>query len=253
MGGEGEMTEDRIGRAAALLAEAHRTGVKLPGLPEADAPTTTEEAWAIQQAVLHLRGAGIGGFKAAVPPDRPGFGAIMPASGLLASPAALHLKPGETIGIEAEIAFRVLHDIPQGASEAELLAAIVAFPAIELVASRYQDGAPASQLVKIADNFSNAGFVAGPDAPGWRGLDLSQLHVHLRIGDAVIADRHGGNPAGDPLVPLRWLAGFLPSVGLQLLAGQVVTTGSCTGMVQALAGQRVTARFEGLGEVVIDC
>jgi 2-keto-4-pentenoate hydratase len=247
------MESDRIGRAAARLADAHRAGGKLPGLPKADAPTTTGEAWAIQRAVLDLRGVAIGGFKAAVPPDQPGFGAIMPAAGLRASPTALHLKPGETIGIEAEIAFRVLHDIPQGASEAELLAAIVAFPAIELVASRYQDGAEASHLVKVADNFSNAGFVAGPDAPGWRGLDLSRLHVHLRIGDAVIADKHGGNPAGDPLVPLRWVVGFLPSVGLQLLKGQVVTTGSCTGMVPALAGQRVTARFEGLGEVVIDC
>jgi 2-keto-4-pentenoate hydratase len=247
------MTSDRIGRSAALLAEAHRTGAKLPGLPEADAPITTEEAWAIQREVLDRRGVAIGGFKAAVPPGQPGFGAIMPAAGLRSSPTALHLKPGETIGIEAEIAFRVLHDIPSSASEAELLAAIVAFPAIELVGSRYEDGAQASHLVKVADNFSNAGFVAGPDAPGWRDLDLSRLHVHLRIGDAVIADKHGGNPAGDPLVPLRWLVGFLPSVGLQLLKGHVVTTGSCTGLVPALPGQRVTARFEGLGEVVIDC
>jgi 2-keto-4-pentenoate hydratase len=247
------MASDSIGRAAALLAEAHRTGARPPGLPEADAPATTEEAWAIQRAVLDLRGVGIGGFKAAVPPDQPGFGAIMPASGLRASPAALHLQPGETIGIEAEIAFRVLRDIPPDASEAELLGSVIAFPAIELVASRYADGARPPHLVRVADNFSNAGFVAGPDAPGWRDLDLSALHVHLRIGDAVIADKHGGNPAGHPLVPLRWLLGFLPSVGLRLLPGQVVTTGSCTGLVPALAGQRVTARFEGLGEVVTDC
>jgi 2-keto-4-pentenoate hydratase len=247
------MASDRIGRAAAWLADAIRDGTKLPGLPETDAPTTTEEAWAIQRAVLDLRGVGIGGFKAAVPPDQPGFGAIMPASGLRTSPAALHLAPGETIGIEAEIAFRMLRDIPHDASDADLLASIVAFPAVELVASRYQDGAKPPHLVRVADNFSNAGFVAGPDAPGWHDLDLSQLHVHLRIGDAVIADKHGGNPAGDPLVPLRWLVGFLPSVSLQLLQGHVVTTGSCTGMVPALAGQRVTARFEGLGEVIIDC
>jgi 2-keto-4-pentenoate hydratase len=247
------MASDRIGRAAARLAAAHRTGSRLPGLPEADAPTSTEEAWAIQRAVLDLRGIGIGGFKAAVPPNQPGFGAIMPDAGLRTGATALHLKPGESIGIEAEIAFRVMRDIPPGASEDDLLASVIALPAVELVASRYADGAEPSHLVRVADNFSNAGFVAGSDAPGWRGLDLSRLHVHLRIGDAVIADKHGGNPAGDPLVPLRWLVGFLPSVGLQLLAGHVVTTGSCTGLVPAQAGQRVTARFEGLGEVVIDC
>ncbi len=247
------MGTEKIDRAAALLAEAHRTGTRLPGLPEADAPTDTVEAWAIQQKVLALRGVAIGGFKAAVPPGQPGFGAIMPAPGLRTSPATLGLKPGATIGIEAEIAFRAISDIPAGASKDDILAAVIAFPAIELVSSRYQDGAELSHLVRVADNFSNGGFVAGPDAPGWRGLDLGNLHVHLRIGDAVIADKNGGKPAGDPLLPLYWLVGFLPSVGLGLKAGQVVTTGSCTGLVQANAGQRVTARFEGLGEVVIDC
>jgi 2-keto-4-pentenoate hydratase len=245
--------QDKIGRAAALLAEAHRTGTKLPGLPEADAPADTAEAWAVQRAVLALRGVAIGGFKAAVPKGADGFGAIMPASGLRASPARLGLPPGGQIGIEAEIAFRVLRDIPAGTPRDALRDAIVAFPAIELVSSRYQDGAELGHQVKVADNFSNGGFVAGADAPGWRGLDLANLHVHLRIGDAVIADKHGGNPAGDPLIPLFWLAEFLPTVGLELKAGHVVTTGSCTGMVQAHAGQRVTARFEGLGEVVIDC
>jgi 2-keto-4-pentenoate hydratase len=247
------MTADKIGRAAALLAEAHRTGTKLPGLPEADAPGDAAEAWAVQRAVLALRGIAVGGFKAAVPPDQPAFGAIMPASGLRASPAALHLHSGATIGIEAEIAFRVTRDIPAGTPDVDVLASVVAFPAIELVATRYAEDANPSHAVRVADNFSNAGFVSGPDAPGWRGLDLSNLHVHLRIGDAVIADKRGGNPAGDPLKPLFWLVGFLPSVGLQLLEGHVVTTGSCTGLVPAAAGQRVVARFEGLGEVVIDC
>lgn len=247
------MPADKIGRAAALLAEAHRTSAKLPGLPEADAPADTIEAWAIQKAVLALRGVKIGGFKAAVPPDQPAFGAIMPAAGLRTSPTALSLNSGATIGIEAEIAFRVTRDIPAGAADADVLASIVAFPAIELVASRYDATAKPSHLVRVADNFSNAGFVSGPDAPGWQGLDLTNLHVHLRIGDAVIADKHGGNPAGDPLKPLLWLVGFLPTVGLQLLEGHVVTTGSCTGLVPANAGQRVVARFEGLGEVVIDC
>jgi 2-keto-4-pentenoate hydratase len=247
------MATDKISRAAALLAEAHRTGSKLAGLPEQDAPTTVEDAWAIQVAVLKQRGGAIGGYKAAVPPGQPGFGAIMPASGLRTAPASLGLKPGETIGIEGEIAFRALRDIPPGSTRADLLGAIVAFPAIELVSSRYQDGADLSQLVKIADNFSNGGFVAGPDAPGWRNLELPYVPVHLTIGDAVIADKIGGNPAGDPLVPLEWLIGFLPTVGLGLRAGQVVTTGSCTGMVPATAGQRVVLRFTGLGEVVIDC
>jgi 2-keto-4-pentenoate hydratase len=247
------MDQTSIDRAAALLAQAHGTGIKLAGLAEADTPRDDADAWAIQRAVLARLGGRIGGFKAAVPPGQPGFGAIMPAGGLQASPASLGLKPGDTIGIEAEIAFRVLRPIPPGAGRDEILDAVIAFPAIELVASRYDDAATPSHLARVADYFSNGGFVAGKDAPAWRGLDLSNLHVHLTIGDAVIADKTGGNPAGDPVLPLLWLAGFLPGIGLALEAGQVVTTGSCTGLVPAKAGQRVVARFAGLGEVVIDC
>jgi 2-keto-4-pentenoate hydratase len=247
------MDQDRIGRAAALLAGVHRGGAKLAGLPDDCAPRDDAEAWAIQRQVTSLLGIGIGGYKAAVPPGQPGFGAIMPAPGLYSSPAALGLKPGESIGIEAEIAFRALRDIPADASRQQVLDAVVAFPAIELVSSRYQDSATPPHLARVADNFSNGGFVAGADAVGWAALDLSDLPVRLTIGDAVIADKRGGNPAGDPVVPLLWLVGFLPSVGLSLRAGQVVTTGSCTGLVSALAGQRVVARFEGLGEVVINC
>ena len=247
------MDQDRIGRAAALLAGAHASGEALAGLPADCEPRDDAEAWAVQQAVLALRGVGIGGYKAAVPPGQPGFGAIMPASGFRTSPARLGLKPGQTIGIEGEIAFRATRDIPGGASRETVLESVIAFPAIELVSSRYAEAAKPSHLARVADNFSNGGFVSGPDAPGWRGLDIANLHVRLTIGDAVIADKTGGNPAGDPLAPLIWLVGFLPSTGLAIRAGQVVTTGSCTGLAPAAAGQRVVVRFEGLGEVVIDC
>ncbi len=61
----------------------------------------------------------------------------------------------------------------------------------------------------------------------------------------------GGNPAGHPKRLLAWLAGHAASRGKPLKKGDIVTTGSHTGITIAPLGARVTARFEGLGEAVL--
>ena len=53
-------------------------------------------------------------------------------------------------------------------------------------------------------------------------------------------------------VALLWLANFLPSIGLHLRANQVVTTGSCTGLLFVEPKQRVSGGFLGFGEVSVD-
>jgi 2-keto-4-pentenoate hydratase len=68
----------------------------------------------------------------------------------------------------------------------------------------------------------------------------------------VQVEKRGSNPAGDPLVSLTRLANHLHAFGLHLEAGQVVTTGSWTGLLFVEGGQRVVGGFAGLGEVVVD-
>jgi len=88
--------------------------------------------------------------------------------------------------------------------------------------------------------------------PDWRAMDLKALVVKQTCGGTVQVEKVGGNPSGDPFTPLLWLANYLPSVGLALEAGQVVTTGSCTGLLYVDGKQRVTGGFAGFGEVVVD-
>ena len=66
-------------------------------------------------------------------------------------------------------------------------------------------------------------------------------------GSTVVQRATWGNPAGDPLRLLAWLAneGALSLGGLR--AGQWVTTGSCTGTVMVTPGTVVVADFPGLG------
>lgn len=252
---------EKAARAALILAEARRSGQPIEGLPSEVAPTTEEEAWAVQREVMRLLGLSVGGWKCAAPPGRPQSGAAMPAAGFVRSPARQALPWGQQLGIEAEIAIRIGADLPgrpgRPYTRADILDAIAGvMAAIELVQSRYTDLRAVSNFEAMADSIAHFGFVYGEDAPGWRSLDLAKRPVRLTFGEEVKVDQIGGNPSSDPLLPVVWLANRLPEIGTHLRAGEVVTTGSCTGLIFANPGTpeplRISATFEGLGGVSLD-
>lgn len=249
------MTDSPIQQAADILMAVRRGGPRVAGLGAA-APQDEAGAFAIQQEVLKRLGGRIGGWKCATPPGKPSSAAMLDAAGIHPGPARWPVPVGSRIGIETEIAFRLGRDLPKRATpytpEEVKDAIAAAFPAIEMVSSRYIDPAQVSPLEAMADGIAHAGLVLGVDVPDWRSLDLKSLTVRQTCGGAVQVERVGGNPSGGPFTPLVWLANHLPSLGLQLEAGQVVTTGSCTGLIHVEGRQRVTGGFLGFGEVVVD-
>lgn len=247
--------ETTTGAAAALLA-VRRGAPKLAGLG-ALAPADMAGAFAVQQAVLAGLGGTIGGWKCAAPPGKDPTAAIMNGAGIVAGPARWAMPREGKVGIETEIAFRLGRDLPARAtpySRDEVLDAVAAaFPVIEMVESRYTDPRAVGPMEALADCIAHGGLVCGPDVAGWRGMDLPNLVVRQTAGGQVQVEKAGGNPSVDPVVPLVWLANALPGFGLPLRAGQVVTTGSCTGLLWVPGGQRITGGFAGFGaEVVVD-
>ena len=106
--------------------------------------------------------------------------------------------------MEAEVAFRFLRDArraPRPTATDEVAGLVVAFPAIEIVATRYADYKGTPLIERVADCMSNGAFVVGDDRPNWREIDLVKLPVTLHFGDALIAQTTGGHVAGDPLRP----------------------------------------------------
>jgi len=245
----------RITRAAEMLLAVRYGGATTHGLGDA-APVTEAEALGVQRMVLARRGGRIGGWKCATPPGKPVSQALLDARGILAGPANWAVPPGARIGIETEVAFRLGRDLPARGTpwtRAEVTEAVEAcFPAIELVASRYADMTSVSLLEAMADNVAHAGLVIGAPVAGWREMDLDNLAVRQMAGATVQVARRGANPAGDALGSLTRLANHLHGFGLHLEAGQVVTTGSWTGLLWVPAGQRITGGFEELGEVSVD-
>ncbi len=223
---------DRHHDAARLLLSARRDPTqKLHTLPEAVRPRTEAQAYAVQHAIMAELGA-IGGWKVGSPgPDGPMNCSPLPAAGIQHSPGT---APRASLrGVEAEIGVLFAHDLPpreRPYTAAEVGAAIAsAHPMIEVLDSRYTDpDAVGDPLSLLADSMSHGGLVLGAAIPEWGAIDLAREGVRLKV-DGVEVKAGRGNPAGDMMRLLVWMANTGARWAGGLRAGQVVTTGSWTG------------------------
>lgn len=243
------MDREAIQQAAALLIGARRTGALLDGLPVACRPQTLDQAHAIQDATVAALGDAVAGWKVGAPLDGMTVRGVILRSRVIPSGGSIAASRVPLAGVEAEIAFRfdrAVEPRERAYDYAEVAAAVTAFPAIEIVDSRFRDYRGAPLLERIADCVSNGAFVEGAPQARWREFDLSALDARLEIAGQIIVRRTGGHPAGDPLLPAIALVNDLRrSSGV--CAGQVMTTGTYTGLNFAGPGQRVKVVFEGFG------
>lgn len=257
------MDATQIAQAAALLAAARQQHARIGPLPAACSPQTLAEAHAVQDAVTGLLGATVGAYKANAPAGSPPpVGNEIPGPGaewvrgvihgdlILASPARFPVQLAPQCGVEGEVAFRFLADLPPRAtpySRTEVAAVLEAGVALEVVTSRYAAPDTAPFLDKVADAISNGGLVHGGFTPAWQGLDLTRLRVTLSVNGKPLVERVGGHPIGDPLGIVVGLVEKQRGAG-GMKAGQIVTTGSCTGCDYLKPGDHCAVVFEGLGQ-----
>ncbi|MFO1313655.1 MAG: hypothetical protein U1F41_16500 [Burkholderiales bacterium] len=242
------MDRTSIDKAAALLAAARRNQQPLERLPADCRPATLDDAFAIQAATVTQLGDRVAGWKLTLlPPDSQfAYGTIL-ASVVRRSGQSVDARDVPLLGMEGEIAFRFLQDMPPRAaaySYEEVAARVMAFPLIEVVATRYADYAATPAIERTADMMSNGAFVVGDDQPRWREMDLVNIPVSLTFDDTVVVDRTGGHVLGDPLRLAIDMVNRLRE-GPGVRAGQMITTGAYTGMQVCKPGQRVSVRFAG--------
>jgi yecA family protein len=140
--------------------------------------------------------------------------------------------------------------------EAEVLAAVASLhPAIEVPNSRFDDFATAGAAQLIADDACAHEFVLGPAVTAdWRELDLAAHRAIATIdgpGGQWAREGIGANVLGDPRIALVWLVNELSAHGVTVLAGQVVTTGTCVAPVEIGPGDLVAGDFGVLGSVAV--
>ena len=126
-----------------------------------------------------------------------------------------------------------------------------AYPAIELVNDYWVDGFALGVAHFVADNGSNGGLVLGEPVDDWRERDLAAAAVTLTVNGDPAAGGSGANVLGHPLNTLVWLANDLSRRGIGLRKGEVVTTGSMTGMTPCAPGATALADYGALGTVQV--
>jgi 2-keto-4-pentenoate hydratase len=257
------MTPAQISEAAGLLAAAYRDGRMLDGLPDSCRPQTEDDANLIQDAVVDQLGVKVAGWKvgATTKEAQANMGFSAPFTGRLLAPimctSPVRLLHRELLfpRVECEFALRVGIDLvdrgqPYRRDEvAEVVTAL--YPGIEIPESRFADGHGLGALALIADQGATGRYVLGAECTDWRHLNLPSCRVVLRINGEVVAAGSGADAMGDPLDSLTWVANHCAAKGDSLRADQVVSTGSCTGIIPVEPGDEVVADFGDLGTVEV--
>jgi 2-keto-4-pentenoate hydratase len=228
------MSSSSLDEAASVLLEARRTRGWLATIPEACRPHNLVESYEIQRRVLAGLGP-IGAWKVgASRPDAEPACAAIAAKTLFESGVQLPVTMFNVIGIEAEVAYRFTRDLPPRDEEysvADVAAAIgSAHAAIEVADTRFAVWASQDRFSHVADQLNHGALVVGPGRTDWQSISPETQTTTLSIGDQVARNVTGGNPGGDPLRLLVWLANTGARAFGGLRAGHIVTTGSITGV-----------------------
>lgn len=254
------MNTAAIQTVAQALIAARRDRTPCDARPLAAALQTPEEAYAAQAAVAQaLDGAGPAvaqHWKSGGPSrDATLTHAPLPATGVRASPADMRDLHFNLRLIEAEVALRLGQAVtPALASTLTPEAATALLDgmtvSIEVVDSRWQDLPQVPPLLKLADLQVHGALALGAWVP-FVARDWSAQTCEVTVGTQAPQRFAGTHSLRDPawLLP-TWLR-HATRHGQTVPAGTVVTTGTWCGMLKAQAGDRVTARFAGVGEASV--
>lgn len=252
---------DRNALADSLI-EARRAGsiVTL-----ADTPSSLDEPYAVLDAVMERYGEKIVGWKAAFTNDaamekmktpEPAMGPLF-ESWVFRSGAAIATPDNCARLIESEYAFLLARDLPArdtAYSEDEVADAVASLhPTIEIAHSRVDGGFGIGASVLIADHCANFAFAYGDGLTDWRDFDLLGQQVTFSVDGEEIATGTGEAVMGNPVASLTWLVNKRSSRGGGVSAGQILTTGTCTGMQPVARSCSMVADFGPLGQCRLDC
>ena len=223
-------------------------------------PETEEEAYEIQEAMIAASGLEVTGWKigATVESLFEALGVSQPFLGPLFqrftqnSGSEFQVLPGHSI--ETEMTVRLQSDLiprDQPYERDEIESAIAAIhPSFEIVGARIEGELAGAGFRLIADGGANIGTVLGAEVPNWSGLDLANYPVNLSINGNTV---HEGNTSvllWDHIFDaLTWCLCHPVLSQRGLRAGDLIMTGTCTGITPISPGDKAEANFGEMGEV----
>jgi len=101
----------------------------------------------------------------------------------------------------------------------------------------------------LADGAGSGAICYGPAIEDWRTRDIAGQEVVLWCNGVARRRGTAADALDHPMVPLAWLANELSRTGIGLKAGQMISTGTLTGMLRPKAGETYVADFGPYGRV----
>jgi 2-keto-4-pentenoate hydratase len=258
------MDQMQMREACELLYRHWSHGTRLETLPPQLRPSDRIEAYQVQAHIEAFSSAPLYGWKIAatsvagqrhIGVDGPLAGRLL-AERVIADGGTFALGSCLMRVAELEFAFRMGADLaPREVpyTQDEVLAHVASLhPAIELPDSRFEHFESAGLAQLVADNACAHRFVLGPAADDvWRKLDLA-AHPGKAFRNGTLAEEGvGSNVLGDPRIALTWLVNELSRHGMTLVAGQVVTTGTCVKPLVIAVGDHIEGDLGSLGRVSV--
>lgn len=223
-------------------------------------PPTIEDAYRVQREIDQICGCTINGYKigATVPATMALLGVDSPFFGPLydehthSGNSTLRLHKSHSVQVETEFVVGLATDIK--ATDVDLtitdIAQATAWIAggFEFIGTRFAHNPDKRGLCAIADSGSNVAMVVGQPYAEWQSLDLNESPVTLSINDEQMASGDSGmSIAGNPLGMVAWLINHPLMRSRGLLAGEIVTCGTCTGVLPVKSGDQLQADFGAVG------
>lgn len=242
---------------AASLWQARQSGQVIS---VGDEPADITAAYRVQQTLSDVSGCRVIGFKIGATMqtaldtlglDEPFYGPLFDRY-CHTGGAEVPIGAAHKALLETEFVIGIGQDLrPAGASvtqaDIEAVTAWVA-PGFELVCTRFDMALAGNGVRLVADSGGNMDFVMGEPYTDWRELNLNEHPASLEINGEAVASGHSGMSLyGHPAAMTAWLANHPTLAGRGLRAGDIITTGTCTGMTPVKPGDIAVADFGVMG------
>lgn len=246
---------------ARLLWATAQSGELIDLLPDGERPANRTVGYAIQAAYEDFSGEARYGWKIAatsaagqqhINVDGPIAGRLL-AEKVFAPDTEISLNNNRMRVCEPEFGFRFGQDLPAGRAydRAEVMAAVATLHlTLEVPDSRFTDFTKVGAPSLIADNACARELIVGPEVEAdWRSLNLSAHPVRAVVVGKFTRDGSGAAVLGDPCDALTWLVNEVSGTGVDIHAGELVTTGTCMIPLEITPGDEVVADYGPLGAI----
>jgi 2-keto-4-pentenoate hydratase len=172
----------------------------------------------------------------------------------LSSGTDMALPRNQSPGIETEFTIRLGSALPPRETPYDRAAVDGAIdgivPSFEIVASRLEGGPVGAGPMLAADFGANGASVMGSPCSDWSGLNLHDHPVTLTINGETVAEGSNVGLMWDHLFDaVVWLANHPALAGRGLAAGDLIMTGTCTGLLPIKPGDHAVADFGKIGRI----